>query len=531
MLGLVIAAGIMVPCYVRLSQTYPLNADGASISLEAWTMLHGNWLLHGWMLADVTFYTTELPEYIAVEAVHGLNPGDVHIASAITYTLLVILTGLLAKGKIAGREGWGRGLLAAGIMLAPMQDAVLRPGAVPPLGTGIMLLLSQPDHLGTQVPLLAVFGVLDRAPRRWYLPPLLAAALAWVVMADAVAVLDAAAPVVVVLLSRTAWAVLRRGDTLAAWRYELGIAAAAAVGAVAGLGAQRLMPRLGGYRMAPLDSTVTTLAAVPHHLWVTGRGILIMFGADVLGSPPGVPTAFAWLHLAGVALAGAGFLLALRGCLRSPDPLPAVLAVALIINVTLFVASVVPILTWDAREISAVLPFSAVLAGRLLGGPLTRRPALTPVLALVLAGYVTALGYGMSQPRAHDSEMPLAGWLEAHQLRTGLGTFIEGSPLTVDSGGRIRMLTVSWRPKGPGLPRWYQSTLSWYDPRAAYADFVVTSPDFPFGSGLVPRREIASTFGEPARVYRYQTFTIMVWHKNLLRDLGRPATTRMGKLG
>lgn len=532
LLGLTVAAVVLFACYVRLSQTYPLNADGASNTLEAWSMLHGNWLLHGWMLTDVTFYTTELPEYMAVEAAHGLNSADVHIASAVTYTLLVILAGFLSKGKSTGREGWSRGLIAAGIMLAPMQDAILRPGAAPQ-GTGIMFLLSQPDHLGTQVPLLAIFLVLDRVPRRWYLPPLIGTSLAWVVMADTVAIADAAAPIAVVLLTRAAWAVLRRGDRLAAWHYEICMAAAAAAGAVTGLAAQRLIPWLGGYQMRPLHSNMMTLAALPRHLGTIGRGILVLFGADVFGAPPGAPTAFAWLHLAGVALAVAGLLLAFRGFLRSPDPLPAMLAAALVMNVVVFmvfVAGAIADQTWAAREIIAVLPFGAVLAGRVLGGPLAK-PRLMPVLFLVLCGYVAALGYGMAQPRAHDSEVALAAWLEAHHLRTGLGTFNEDNPLTVKSGGRIRMLTVSWRRAGPSVPRWYQSNLGWYSPRAGWADFVITSPGFLYGSGLVPRREIIAAFGEPARVYRYQAFTIMVWRKNLLRDLGRPATAQMGKIG
>jgi hypothetical protein len=53
-------------------------------------MLHGNLLLRGWHLSDVSFYTTELPEYMLVEAVHGLGAGVVHAGAALTYTLLVV---------------------------------------------------------------------------------------------------------------------------------------------------------------------------------------------------------------------------------------------------------------------------------------------------------------------------------------------------------------------------------------------------------------------------------------------------------
>ena len=73
-------------CYARLSATFPGGSDGASNALEAWDLLHGNWLLRGWTLTDVSFYTTELPEYAVAELVHGLTPGVLHVVPAITYT-------------------------------------------------------------------------------------------------------------------------------------------------------------------------------------------------------------------------------------------------------------------------------------------------------------------------------------------------------------------------------------------------------------------------------------------------------------
>ena len=47
--------------YLQLARTRAVNSDGASQALQAWDMLHGNPLLRGWTLTDVSFYTTELP--------------------------------------------------------------------------------------------------------------------------------------------------------------------------------------------------------------------------------------------------------------------------------------------------------------------------------------------------------------------------------------------------------------------------------------------------------------------------------------
>ena len=37
-------------------------------------MLHGNPLLRGWQLSDVSFYTTELLQYLLIEQLRGLTP-------------------------------------------------------------------------------------------------------------------------------------------------------------------------------------------------------------------------------------------------------------------------------------------------------------------------------------------------------------------------------------------------------------------------------------------------------------------------
>jgi hypothetical protein len=88
------AAGVGVALlfvgYLRVSWTVAATSDGAALALQARDMLAGNWLLHGWTLSDVSFYTTELPEYVLVEVVRPFGLGVIHVAAAATYTLLVL---------------------------------------------------------------------------------------------------------------------------------------------------------------------------------------------------------------------------------------------------------------------------------------------------------------------------------------------------------------------------------------------------------------------------------------------------------
>ncbi len=508
------AAIVLFLLYLRLSWTVPVNADGSDQALQAWDMLHGNWLLHGWTVGDVSYYTTEIPEYILVELVRGLGPGAIHISAAVSYTLLVLLAAVAAKGRATGREAVLRALIAAGIMLAPQ------------LNHGVHLLINQPDHLGTQVPVLVTFIVIDRAPRRWYVPVAVTAMLAWIILSDRVALLDAAIPLVLVCGLRAWWACARQGKSLASQWFELSLAAAGIFSFAASEIAIRIIRHLGGYVGLPLPTTHTTLGMLPSHIGLSLGGVVIMYGADFLGLSSGLQVAIAVVHLAGLALALWAFLRAFRRFF-SADLIVPVLATGIVVNVAAYAVSIEPATWFDTREILGVLPFGAVLAGRLLAGSVDLA-WLRPVLAGVLACYALSLGYGAAQPQLNDSEYPVVAWLEAHHLSYGLGTYTEANVITLDSGGRAAVVTVSWNSHG-AVARAYESEASWYDPHLHYANFVVMNyadnPGRP-GVSLVPQRDYLALAGPPAHTYHYKTFTILVWNHNLLADLGsRPSAS------
>ena len=117
--GTLLAGAVLMFCYLRVAGVTQVNSDGAGLELEAQAILHGNVLLHGWWATDVTFYTTEVPEYVLVTAFTGLRPEAVHICSALTYTLLVLLAAYVARGRARGPEGVVRALLAGAVIVAP----------------------------------------------------------------------------------------------------------------------------------------------------------------------------------------------------------------------------------------------------------------------------------------------------------------------------------------------------------------------------------------------------------------------------
>ncbi len=496
------AAFVLFLCYLRISYTQGVTSDGASISLQAWDILHGNWLLRGWSLSDVSFYTTELPEYVLVEVFRGLGPADVHVSAAITYTLLVVLAGLLAKGGHTGKEGLIRVLIATGIMLAPE------------VGPGAFLLLLSPDHTGTGVPLLATFLVLDRSPRRPWLPPLIGLMLVWAQVGDRLVVTIGVLPIAAVCVVRAYRGIVTRREPAGEHWFDIALAASAVLSVAVAEAFVVIVRHLGGYVTAPLNTTFAQSATWPAHIALAADGVLGLYGASFSGRSLGAATGIALIHLAGLALACWAFGRAIRRFFTCDDMIASILTVAIALNVAAYVVSELPNTYWDDREIASVLPFGAVLAGRLLAGQLTK-VRLLPALAVIGCCYVAALGYSVTRPSVPAHDQALTNWLRARHLTAGLGSYAEGNSVTLDSHGTIQVSAPTWRPGGV-RPGRHEARTPDFDPRAHYANFVVTTTqDGP--AFYIPPAWIIRAFGPPAHTYHYEYWTIMTWKKNLLR--------------
>jgi len=501
--------------YLRLARTLAVNSDGASQALQAWDMLHGNVLLHGWTAGDVTFYTTERPEYMLVELVRGLNQDVVHVAAALTYTLAVLLAALLAKGTSTGREGVARTLIAVGIMLAPQ------------LAAGTLTLLSSPDHLGTSVPVLLVWVIVDRVPPRWYVPVVTSLLLGLAEVADPTVFFIGVLPLVIVCAVRVGRA-LAAGRELGAQWHDIALGAGALAGAAAAMFALHLIEAHGFHAM-PASTKLSPLGTIlRHNLSMTGDGLLLLTGADFLVWPLSVTALFIMLHIVGVFLGACGIALAVWRFPRELDLVAQVLLAGIVINLAAYLVGIHAASLANTREISGVLPLGAALAGRLLGprvagAGLARR--FVPALVVVLLGYLAGLGLEISKPTVPAHAQQLASWLEAHHLSAGLSGFWAANVVTLTTGERVnlRPLRVDG---GQVRPFPDLRNADWYNPARATANFVVLYPGAAGDPGGLPGNysfanwpAILATFGKPASTYRVGSCTVLVWHKNILADL------------
>ena len=285
--------------YARLSQTYTLNSDSANILLMGSDLLHGNLLLHGWYTSDVSFYPTELPQYALLESILGLRAETAHIAAGMTYALTLLFAVMLARSGSSGRPRLIRTLVAAGIMLAPQ------------LGLGVFAMDLSVGHVGTSVPLLLIWLLLDRTGRsapRWYVPVVIALLLTWVQVADPIVYLVGIGPLGIACAAHVIRGWLRasgsRWRRLAAQWYELSLGAASVAATGLALVANHVLSALGGFSVARLPFHLTPWSDL-HNNWPAGWKLLEVFGANYTGLS-GVPLALAFLHLASVALVSLG---------------------------------------------------------------------------------------------------------------------------------------------------------------------------------------------------------------------------------
>jgi len=518
--GFVVAAAALFTVYLRLSRTLPENSDQANILLVASDMLHGNLLLHGWYLTDVSFYTTELPQYALLEVFFGVHANTAHIAAAMTYTLAVLLAVLLARGGFTSRPALVRLLIAAGILLAPE------------LGVGVKPLILTVGHIGTAVPVLLVWLLLDRArpfssrgdrsprtPLGWHVPVLTGLGLAWVLIADDLVLIVAVIPLAAVCFLRIVEAAVRERSVsrgLRARSYELSLIAAAAAAAGIAWAAERVLRALGGYILSPIPFrfTLHDIPANLHSLWAVPQ----IFGADYRGLT-GAAYAIALLHWVSLALVGLALLLVAWRFFAGAALVDQVLAVAIVANIVLFVITSAG--SEGPHEVAVVAPFGAALAARVLTGLRVRARARAVAYGagvVVLAGYLGGLAHETVQPASPPAYAPLASWLQAHHLRYGLGGYWESSIITVQTGGQVTVRALLKDTIGPDL---WLAKPEWYDPATQRADFVVLSNTTGFTDNWEPRALVARYFGRPARVYNVGPYTVMVWDRNLLASVPR----------
>jgi hypothetical protein len=562
--------------YLLQSRTEAVNSDAAGMVLQGWDLLHGNLLLRGWFMADVSFYTFEIPLDGLVAVASGLRADVVHVTAAAEYAALVLFAALLAAGSArdrrrGSREAWVRALIAAGVMVAP--------GEVP----GAHVLLLAPDHTGIGVPVLITLLVVDRVRPRRLLPVLATALLVgllliWAQLDDPVAEFGCALPLGLACVAPLAAVPVRRlADRIRArpgepapggmgdgsppsgktaslpWRseaaqrgYDFALVVAAAASYLLTQLAIRAISRAGGYYMEPIPGGVQ-FGTFGKQVNTLGQNLMYLFGANFWGTPQS--PVLGYLHLAGLAVALLGLLIAVWSWPRADRVTRAIVIAVLVVLAAAAVSPLTQPIS-GTHEIAIVLPLSAVLAGRGIGpwlagrrkadgaqeaadgaaegavegaadqaAPRARaaRAAAACVLIAFGAGYLSDLGYNAAQPSSPAVNQVLADWLVAHKLTSGLGGYWDANVTSLDSGGKVRVAPVV---NGNYGYLWVAKK-AWFDPKLYSANFVIAHEQR-LGAGYEFVGNAIDRYGKPAAEYHLGKTVVLVYHRNLLKTVIQP---------
>jgi hypothetical protein len=337
------------------------------------------------------------------------------------------------------------------------------------------------------------------------------------VVADRTVVTMGALPVVVVCGARGYRDVVQRREPVRAHWFDLALVVSAAVSVAVADAVVKLISALGGYTVSPVNTTLAPSTSWPAHVSLVVDGVLRLYGASFNAGPLGFATALSVVHLVGVALAAWAAGRVIRRFIACDDPIAQILTVAIVVQLVAYAISMLPYALYQNHEIASVLPFGAVLAGRVLAERLTQ-VRLLPALAVVACGYLVALGYDVRQPQVPAHDQALANWLGAHRLTAGLGTYTAAGSVDLASDGTITMAVPFLHGDSASRGDLFEQTVTEYDPRRHYANFVVTTtqdgPTF-----YIEPSWFIRVFGKPAHTYHYQAWTIMTWNKNLLDEI------------
>jgi len=514
-------AVVMYAVLVRISQSWPMNSDGANNALQAWDMIHGHLLLHGWIIGDASVCTFELPLYAVVEAIVGLHGVIFHLVAGLTYLIVMVFAAALAAAGSRGSAAVARCAVVIAVLAAPVVT-----------DQGVSILLAAPNHTGTSVFLLASFLLIDRAPGWRFTPLLLGAILCVGELGDATVAYIAVPAVLVVCAYRMAAArKIRSADGKMAVATVVSIPLEYLIHA--------LMLHLGGYVMVQPKTSIVPPSQWPSHLVVTFRAVRTLFGAF------GATVVPAHSALSGAAdLFGAACLLAaafglLKGLWRwtAASPGEQLACAAVVINLVAYMVSTLPS-TYSSREVVAVLPLGAALAARAcvprrIAGVERAGIAVAATAAAAVVPLAAAL---LTLPPAPAPAAPLAVWLRAHGLTYGIGGYWDSSSVTLQSRDQVQVravVSVTAEAGKPGVPPalwwglgrlapfYWETKADWYNPSAHDARFVIANGTYP-DSAPLSSAEVEHAFGPPAATYQVAGREIMVYRTNLLKRLAPP---------
>jgi hypothetical protein len=519
-----IAGGLaLAALFTRISMAGQLNSDGANIALQGWDMLHGHLLLHGWITADASYYTFEVPQLAMAELLFGLTSLAAHVVSALTYVIVTALAVALARTGSRGTAAAARSAVVLAVLAVPVVT-----------WPGVATLLEAPQHVGTAAYLLGPLLLIDRA-REWRFTAPLAGLILFAGQIGDATVLYVAVPTVLLVCAYRVLAAPRRvpGGYLRAVAQRIrtpdpdaAVLLAVAASVPLAMLARAAMRYFGAYVLVPPRTAISATRLWWPHLVITWQNVRVLFGAAV--AAPGTAldvaaAAFGWACLLAAAFGFARVVWTWRTASRAEQ----FAAAAIVINLGVYTVSKIPVTAFaSSREIAAVLPCGAVLAARAFVPARIAQAARARVaFAAIALAALLPLAAGAAQPVETPAAVPVAAWLRAHGYHYGIAGYWDASVVTLESGNDVLVRAIVVR-HNQFKPYYWETKPEWYAASGHDATFVIAdAPNArPYAGVTVTAAE--RYFGRPVAVHWVADREILLYRTNLLQRLAAPYEPR-----
>jgi hypothetical protein len=505
-------AALTALLYILSAHSYPADSDSATVVLEGQAIAAGHLTLHGWALSVDSFWSVDAVFYAIGILVVGLRSVLLHLIPAFVAALVVMM------GIVIAREG-RRG--AASVAAAVIVVTLL--GLPSPYLT--YFFVRGPVHIGTTLWCLVAFFMLRRG--RTGVEWLVAVAfLAAGLLGDLQTVGIGVAPVLCAGLA--AMVRTRR------WRAGAPVVGAAAASLVLAGTVREAGDLIGTFAIGKVQPSATT-----SEMLVNLRNLL-PDGLHMLGiqsSTEGVPPLLEDVRIVGVLLVVSALVyFATRlviGVVKGGTPaepggsiapvegstefwrLDDLLFFGFLGGVVIFVKlSTANIYAFDRYLTSAVI-CACILAARMVAAWITEHHSArtlwsAAVIALVCVGAFASADFttnaDLTKSDPNQSVPNLGRFLEAHELRVGLGDYWSSSIVTVDTDGAVTVRPVTSNPAGTIVRYERQSSASWY--AGTSFQFLVFNTARPEN---VDSSRAEATFGPVLHTYRVGTYRVLVW--------------------
>jgi hypothetical protein len=497
-------AGLTAFFYLLGRRVLTGDSDSATVVLQAQSINAGHVTLSGWRTLYDSFWTVDAPLYAVGVRLIGVTPRLMYLVPAFLGAVVVAFGAWLARGRRGGVAGLAA--VATVIVLVALPNQVLA-----------AWFLHGALHVGTVLWVLVAFTCLRNGQWGWRW----ACAVGFLtagLLGDLLTLPLGLVPAFVAGLA----AMLRTRN----WRAGLPAVSAAIASGLLALTVRRLAVLVGTFAIgranprADLDQQAANLGHVPERLsWLFGM-------RDIPGTDSHVPSVLLSVHVVGLVAVAVAVVVGLaalgsgarvghaRG--RTVDDswhLDDMLTLACLGSVAVFAALAFDDNPAFVRYLTPVVMFGAILAGRMIGRlveslrRVSLRRAGAAIGGAVVAAYAATSGVVAGQPAQPVTGVDLARFLDAHDLRDGVGSYWVASITTVASGGKVAVRPVIGDDGGTIVRYDLQSSADWYAGHAF--QFLVYDQALPW-KGVNAATAVAN-FGPVARTYAVGTLRVLVW--------------------